>query len=53
MSKSYTVEVQIDDVGEYFIEIPDDILNALELDIGDTVEWTDIGGGCFALKKVL
>ena len=53
MSESYTVEVQVNEDGEYFIEIPDDILNSLDLDFGDTVEWTDRGDGSFALTKVL
>jgi hypothetical protein len=36
---------------EYFITLPDDLLEAVNLKQGDEVEWHDQGDGSFILKK--
>jgi len=37
--------------GEYFVQFPDDLLEAADLKEGDTVEWVDRGDGSYLLKK--
>ncbi len=38
---------------EYFITIPDDIVEALELEVGDTLEWKLLANGSVAISKKL
>ena len=38
--------------GEYFIQFPDDLLEAANLKEGDQVEWIDRNDGSFELRKV-
>ena len=38
--------------GEYFVQFPDDLLEAANLNEGDTVEWVDQGDGSYLLRKV-
>lgn len=38
--------------GEYFVQFPDDLLEATNLKEGDQVEWIDSGDGSFELRKV-
>jgi hypothetical protein len=38
--------------GEYYIQFPDDLLEAANLKEGDQVEWVDQGDGSYLLKKV-
>lgn len=40
------------DETEYFIQFPDDLLEAANLTVGDQVEWVDKGDGSYLLKKV-
>jgi hypothetical protein len=37
---------------DYFVEFPNDLLEAANLKEGDTVEWVDNGDGSYLLKKV-
>ena len=37
---------------DYVINFPDDLLEAADLNEGDTVEWVDQGNGSFLLRKV-
>ena len=39
-------------IDNYFVQFPDDLLEAVNLKEGDTVEWTDQGDGSYLLKKV-
>ena len=48
---SRTVEVQENDAGELFIELPQDILAAANLAEGDTVEWVDNKDGSYTLQR--
>ncbi len=41
-----------DGVDDYFVEFPDDLLEAANLKKGDTVEWVDQGDGSYLLRKV-
>ena len=41
-----------DGVDDYYIEFPDDLLEAANLKEGDTVEWIDRKDGSFELRKV-
>jgi hypothetical protein len=47
------VQQKIEDgVDEYYVEFPDDLLEAANLKEGDTVEWIDNGNGTYLLRKV-
>ena len=47
-----TVDIQYDDsTGDYFIELPPDILKAANLDVGDTIVWEKIDNDSWTLKK--
>jgi len=47
-----TVEVQFDEyTGDYFLELPPDILKAANLDVGDTIVWEKINNDSWILKK--
>lgn len=47
-----TVDVQFDEyTGEYFIELPPDILNAAGLDIGDTIIWEKLEEDSWTIRK--
>jgi hypothetical protein len=37
---------------ELYIEFPDDALSQVGWDIGDTLNWTDMGDGSWSLSKV-
>ena len=38
--------------GDYYIELPDDLLEAANLKEGDQVQWIDRGDGSFEMRKV-
>ena len=40
-----------DDVDDYFITFPDDLLEAANLKPGDEIEWIDMNDGTFILRK--
>ena len=42
----------IDNDGEYFVNFPDDLLAAANLNEGDSIEWVDNKDGSYVLKKV-
>ena len=49
-----TVEVQYDEyTGEYFLELPPDILTAAGLEVGDTIIWQKIDENSWTIKKYL
>jgi bifunctional DNA-binding transcriptional regulator/antitoxin component of YhaV-PrlF toxin-antitoxin module len=49
--KTWTLEVEkVHD--EYFISLPDDLLDAANLKEGDNIEWVDNGDGSFIMKKL-
>ena len=50
MSK-YTLEVQENEDGEFFIELNDDILEGTGWKIGDDLVWKDNGDGSWTLSK--
>jgi len=39
-------------VDHYFVQFPDDLLDAANLKEGDKVEWVDKGDGSYLLKKI-
>ena len=50
--KSWVLPVEADGPsGEYFINFPDDLLEAANLKEGDQIEWHDQGDGSYLLKK--
>lgn len=51
MSKTWTLDVQKNDEGEYFIEFNDEILAESGFNVGDDIEWIDNKDGSFTLKK--
>jgi len=42
----------IDGVDDYYVNFPDDLLEAADLKEGDQVEWVDQGDGSYLLRKV-
>lgn len=49
----WTLPVEIDDAsGEYFLTLPDDLLNSLDWKEGDELEWIDKENGTFELRKI-
>ena len=53
--KKWTLPVEqsvVDGVDDYYIQFPDDLLEAANLKEGDQVEWVDQGDGSYLLKKV-
>lgn len=49
----WKLPVEVDDAsGDYYIQFPDDLLEAANLKEGDQVEWVDNNDGSFTLKKV-
>lgn len=46
------VEVQYDEyTGDYFLELPPDILTAAGLEVGDTILWEKIDDDSWAIRK--
>ena len=43
------IEEGIDD---YYVQFPDDLLEAANLKEGDQIEWVDNGNGTYTLRKV-
>lgn len=52
MANSYTAKVQVDDNGEYFIVIPEEITAELDMLEGCVVEWFANNDGSFTIQKV-
>ena len=51
--RSVTVDVQYDSKsGEYFIELPQDILDLAGFKIGDELQWIDNGDGSWSITKM-
>lgn len=53
--QSWVLPVQqsvIDGVDEYYIELPNDLLEAADLKEGDQVDWIDRGDGSYLMRKV-
>lgn len=48
----WQLPVEMDPSGEYFVMFPNDLLDAANLNEGDSVEWVDNGDGSYILKKV-
>lgn len=48
----WSLPVEMDPSGEYFVTFPDDLLEATDLKEGDQVEWIDRGDGSYLMKKV-
>ena len=47
-----TVEVQYDEyTGDYFLELPPDILTAAGLEVGDTIVWEKLDNDSWAIRK--
>jgi hypothetical protein len=48
----WQLPVELDDVSEeYYVQFPDDLLEAANLKEGDTIEWDDNGDGSYTLRK--
>ena len=51
--KKWTLPVEVDGAsGEYYVQLPDDLLNSLGWKEGDTLEFADNKDSTFSLKKV-
>lgn len=51
MNKTWTLEVQQHEDGDFFIEFPDEVLEGAGWETGDTIEWIDNKDGSWTLKK--
>lgn len=50
--KKYTVPVQFNgETNEHFIELPEEICELLDWQVGTVVQWLDNGDGSFTLVK--
>lgn len=49
--EKYTLEVQENEDGEAFIELPEPLLDQVGWKEGDTLQWVDNGNGSYTLKK--
>ena len=48
----WQLPVEVHPSGEYYVQFPDDLLEAANLKEGDQVEWVDQKDGSYVLKKV-
>ena len=48
----WQLPVEMDPSGECYVTFPDDLLDASNLNEGDSVEWVNNGDGSYTLKKV-
>ena len=48
----WSLPVEADPSGEYFVTFPDDLLEAADLKEGDQMEWIDQGDGSYMLQKI-
>ena len=48
MNKTWTVEIDADGV----LPLPDDLLEAAGIDVGDELEWIDNGDGTWIMKRL-
>lgn len=51
ITMSFVVDVQVNDNNEYFIEIPDDVLDAVGWEEGDCLEWS-MRGDSLVLSRI-
>lgn len=51
MTNNYIIEVQEDQDGELFIELPDDLIEELGWEEGDVLSW-DVQGEGIVLSKI-
>jgi hypothetical protein len=52
MNKTWTVELEEDpETGDLILPLNDEILEGTGLEIGDTVEWNDLGNGSWCMTK--
>ena len=51
--KKWTVPVEVDGAcGEYYLTLPDEMLDQLDWEEGDNLEWIDKNDGSFEIRKV-
>ena len=49
----WTVEVQEDkETKELFIELPQEVIEEVKWEIGDTIKWTELEDGSWILQRV-
>lgn len=53
MSKRYVLEVEVDEHGECFLTLPDELLEEAQWDVGDTIEYSEDIDGSIIMKKVV
>ena len=53
MSKRYVLEVEVDEHGECFITLPDEMLEETGWDVGTELDWSEEIDGSIILKEIL
>ncbi|MBT5122851.1 MAG: AbrB/MazE/SpoVT family DNA-binding domain-containing protein [Euryarchaeota archaeon] len=53
MSKRYVLEVEVDEHGECFVTLPDEMLEETGWDVGTELEWLEETDGSIILKEIL
>jgi len=48
---SYIIPIEEDDDGELLITFPDELMEKMNWQVGDTIEWIDNENGSWTLKK--
>ncbi|UNH61334.1 hypothetical protein SSZBM1_217 [Synechococcus phage S-SZBM1] len=52
MSKRFTLPVEENEHGDYYITLPEEVLDDLGWQLGDNVEWSEDIDGSIILKRV-
>ncbi len=53
MSKRYVLEVEVDEHGECYITLPDEMLEETGWDVGTELDWSEEIDGSIILKEIL
>jgi hypothetical protein len=50
--KTWTLPILADDDGELILEFPDEFMDIVEWQVGDSLKWEQIDNGTWSLTKV-
>jgi bifunctional DNA-binding transcriptional regulator/antitoxin component of YhaV-PrlF toxin-antitoxin module len=52
MSKRYVLTVEVDEHGECYLQLPDELLEEAQWDVGDVLEYSEDIDGSIIITKV-